>query len=148
MFADVLGVLAHHRRVVDGQHHVALPQSGFLCRGVGVRLVNDHGALLQVVAYECAYATVAPGHECLQVFLLGEELGVGVERAQHARNARRHRALRVEGVDVEQVEVAVEVVEDVETLGGLHVVVLSGLCLCPDGEELGERENQDGSHRP
>ena len=128
--ADVCSGLSNHRFAVYTQYHVSLLQSGFSSRHSLVRLVDDDVLACEAVAYYRADARIFARHHLL-VFsrlVLGEVVGVWVERVHHRAYCRSDGFVGIERVDVHQVEIAVDGIENVKVLCHAEVVVAGVLC--------------------
>ena len=128
--AYVGGALLCHRLTVDAQNDVALLKSGFGSWHTLVRFVYDDTLACEAIAYYRTDASIFARHH-LFIFsrlVLGEVVGVRVERAHHRAYSRSDGLVGVERVDVHQVEVAVDGIENVKVLCHAEVVVAGVLC--------------------
>ena len=104
-------------RVVNLLEHVAHFQSHHSSRHVGVGFSNDDGRVLPHTDNRTHTAILSRGHH-LQFahVLLGIVFRVRVKTVQHGINAHLHQFVRIEGIHIHDVQVAIERIEHVEVL--------------------------------
>ena len=119
---DLLGRKAPGRFPVDREDAVADLQPAAVCRRAFIGLGDAHPVVL--LADEGPHAAVLPRGENLEVGhpLLGEELRVGVQVADHARGGPFQQAVRVDRIDIAQRELTHHIDRDLHRAAQAEVV--------------------------
>ena len=122
-----IGFAAHpYIFIVDAHNDIARSDTGLPSRHVQVRRLEGTAVTALVIANGRANAGVLSRGDESQFVGASRfvELRVRIQAVQHIINGLFHLLLRIQRVDIVEIEIAIQGIEDVERLGGLKVMRL------------------------